>query len=90
MAGAGWTWFQRAVIIFFDILLIFSHEQIRILLRSIANNRRTLTAIRSQFAELKKDPALYDSRKRTWTAKARKFSYSERTPLDIEQHWPSN
>lgn len=85
MAGAGWNKFQRAIIIYFNSLR-YVHKTIRLLLRLIANNRRTLTAVRSQLAELRKDPALYDPRRRTWTPEAKKLSYSERTSLNTEQH----
>ncbi|KAI1527436.1 hypothetical protein PtrSN002B_011484 [Pyrenophora tritici-repentis] len=83
MAGTLWNQFQRAIVIFFDSLL-YTHGMIRTLLRRIANNRRTLTAVRSQLAELRKNPALYDSREGTWTAEAKKLSYSERTSLNTE------
>jgi hypothetical protein len=83
MAGAGWNWLQRAIVIFFDSLL-YAHKTIRTFLRRIANNRRTLTAVRSQLAELRKDPALYNFKQRTWTVEARKLSYSERTFLNTE------
>jgi hypothetical protein len=89
MAGTGWTLFQKAIIIFFDCLL-YTHGRTRAFLIYIAGNRRTLTAIRSQFAELKKSSALYDARKRRWTAQARILAYSERTAFDTKQQSPSN
>jgi len=81
MAGTAWNWFQKATVILLEKLL-FTHENIRYYLWRITSSLRTLTAVRSQLAELKKDPALYNSRQRRWTRDAIERSKSKRRPLD--------
>ncbi|KAF3031179.1 hypothetical protein E8E12_000857 [Didymella heteroderae] len=78
MAGTAWTRYEKAIIIWLN-KRGFLDKVVKEQLHRFANKRRTLTAIRSQLAELRKNPTIYNARRRTWNEEAVLESLSKTT-----------
>lgn len=76
MAGSEWTPLEKAILIYFN-QRGFLDRVLCTLLRRIASTERSLTAVRSKLADLRKDRSLHDSRRKTWTEKATQASYGK-------------
>ena len=74
MAGVSWTRFEQAIVIYFNNRGYLDKILCRFL-RRIANTKRSITAVRSQLAELRKNPAFYDVKQKMWTTEAERSSY---------------
>ena len=87
MARSEWTSLEKAIIIYFN-QRHFLDRVLCTLLRRIANTARSLTAVRSKLAELRKDRSLHDSKRKAWTEQATRASHGK--GVSVEKRFSLN